>query len=561
MTEQELNHYLGQSEGTRLEFKEASLGMPHTLFETVTGFLNKEGGIIFLGVKDNGSPLGIEPEKIEQIKKDIVTASNSGKILNPPFLISPQQTSFEGKQLIYLQVPVSSQVHEHKGVIYDRENDSDLRIVEQDRKGELYFRKRSLFTDSLIYPRLSISDFSERLFERARSMIRSARSDHPWLEESNEGLLRLAGLIRHDFLSGKKGFTLAAALIFGKDEVIQSILPAYKVEAMVRVKNRDRYDDRLSLRTNLLDTYSQLMNFVRDHLPDRFYLKGDLRKDLREVIFREIIANIIVHREYTSAEGTNLIIYPDRVETSNPNKSRFRGYLHPYSFQPFPKNPVISKFFMELGWVEEIGSGIKNVGKFLPQYGDGTLPSFIEADIFRTILPLKGYKLGDKTTQVLAFLKLEGVEWPKAQKRRLQILSVPKEVALAPNLDDSLYELVTSWIEKGTKLRRLRIITVKRIPTYEEWKDTSSKKKGTKLYGKRMVVLMNIFIGLLEPCSLDELMEILQYKNRRSFLDIYIKPIMSHELIERTFPNTPNHPRQKYFLSEKGKRLLGGFNI
>ena len=44
---------------------------------------------------------------------------------------------------------------------------------------------------------------------------------------------------------------------FGKDETIQSLLPAYKVEGMLRKENLDRYDDRINppLRTNLIDTY------------------------------------------------------------------------------------------------------------------------------------------------------------------------------------------------------------------------------------------------------------------------------------------------------------------
>ena len=47
-----------------------------------------------------------------------------------------------------------------------------------------------------------------------------------------------------DFQNGEEGLTLAAALIFGKDTTIQAILPAYKVEAMVRIQNTDRWFGR-----------------------------------------------------------------------------------------------------------------------------------------------------------------------------------------------------------------------------------------------------------------------------------------------------------------------------
>ena len=58
---------------------------------------------------------------------------------------------------------------------------------------------------------------------------------------SNEELLKSSSLRTKDYQTGKEGLTLAAALVFGKDTTIQSILPAYKVEAMVRIQNTDRW--------------------------------------------------------------------------------------------------------------------------------------------------------------------------------------------------------------------------------------------------------------------------------------------------------------------------------
>jgi ATP-dependent DNA helicase RecG len=40
---------------------------------------------------------------------------------------------------------------------------------------------------------------------------------------------------------------------------------------------------------------------------------------LRDRIFRELVANIIAHREYTSTAPATMIIYRDRVEFKNPN--------------------------------------------------------------------------------------------------------------------------------------------------------------------------------------------------------------------------------------------------
>src|SRR5690606_28622242 len=104
---------------------------------------------------------------------------------------------------------------------------------------------------------------------------RNNKSDHPWLLVSEEQMLRDSVLWRKDFQTGEEGFTLAAALIFGRDTTIQSILPAYKAEAMVRIQNKDRWDDRIvpPLRTNLIDTYLVLKDFIGKHLPEKFYME------------------------------------------------------------------------------------------------------------------------------------------------------------------------------------------------------------------------------------------------------------------------------------------------
>jgi ATP-dependent DNA helicase RecG len=91
------------------------------------------------------------------------------------------------------------------------------------------------------------------------------------------------------------------------------------------------------------------MAFAAKHLPDKFYLQGDMRISLREKIFREIVANMLVHREYTNAYPSSFVIYQDRVETKNANRPHLYGQLTPDNFEPFPKNPHIIQIFTQIG--------------------------------------------------------------------------------------------------------------------------------------------------------------------------------------------------------------------
>ena len=83
------------------------------------------------------------------------------------------------------------------------------------------------------------------LLEKVRNLAKSRKPDHQWLEMSDENLLKSAGLWEKDFSSGIEGNNLAAVLLLGKDEVISACCPGYITDALYRVENMDRYDDRL----------------------------------------------------------------------------------------------------------------------------------------------------------------------------------------------------------------------------------------------------------------------------------------------------------------------------
>lgn len=430
MTSEQLDALLNAKERTHVEFKEARNELPRNLFETVGAFLNREGGVILLGVKNDGTVLGVDPVAADKLMADIVTLSNNPQKLDPPFILSPRIIHYRSAVVILVQVPANSQVHRSKGLVYDRSHDGDFRVTDPERIAEIVNRKRYYYTELTVYPFLSFSQFRSDLFQKARRLMQIQSPQHSWLALSDEEMLLKAGFWRNDPLTSRQGYTLAAGLMFGNDETIQQLVPHYKIDALVRRRNLDRYDDRLVIRTNLIDAHDELMSFLAKHLSDPFFMEDNQRVSLRDKIFREVVANLIVHREYTDAHPATMIIYGDRVETTNAARPHGSGPILPGSFTPFPKNPVLSKFYLQIGRVEELGSGVLNVNKYLPHYVPGGTPQFLEGNPFITIIPLPpetSAKTGRKTTHKT------GVE-TRVKKRpvtrvetRVKILSLLRE--------------------------------------------------------------------------------------------------------------------------------------
>lgn len=371
MIEELSNHllqFIQSGESTIVEFKEAKKNLPSNLFETVCSMLNRNGGHIFLGIKDSGEIIGVYKDYVKEMKKEFVDLCNNPEKLFPTAHLEIKEYIYKDKHLLYIYVHESSDVHKTASKFYDRNEDGDFDITTNTTLiSNLYIRKRSTYIENKIYPFASMLDLRLALIEKARKMVSNRTTNHPWLKMTNEEMLRSAGLYEKNLETGKEGLNLTCILLFGKDDI----------------------------RTNLIESYERLTDFIKKHLNDKFYIEGDQRINVRDVIARELCANLLIHREYSNPYPAKLLITKEAILTENANKPRMIGYIDINNYSPYPKNPKIAGFFKEIGLVDELGSGIKKIAKYTKIYSGGT-PIFKDDEIFKAIVPLiKNTKNGD----------------------------------------------------------------------------------------------------------------------------------------------------------------------
>ncbi len=200
-----------------------------------------------------------------------------------------------------------------------------------------------------------------------------------------------------------------------------------------------------------------------------------------------MIGNVLIHREFTNPYPAKLVIEQGQVFTENWNKPHGRGNIDPENFSPYPKNPMIARFFKEVGRVDELGSGVRNTYKYCGLYTQGTEPEFIEGDIFKTIIP----------------------------------------VSIHP---------VTA---KGS------IKTAGQV-TVEVSGEATGEASGE---------VQKVVSTLEGEMKRSEIQKIIGLKHDDYFRLHYIEPSMKAGLIEMTHPDSPNHPNQKYRLTEEGIKL------
>ncbi|MBN1971352.1 MAG: hypothetical protein JXR48_17795 [Candidatus Delongbacteria bacterium] len=125
------------------------------------------------------------------------------------------------------------------------------------------------------------------------------------------------------------------------------------------------------------------------------------------------------------------------------------GLIDIRNFSPFPKNPVLARVFKEIGYADELGSGIRNMVKYLSVITN-TQPQLIEEDIFKLIIPFPSNmhvdpastpQVDNRTQRVIEFCQV-----PKSREEIQNFLELKdreyfRKNILKPLLDDKVLKL------------------------------------------------------------------------------------------------------------------------
>jgi len=261
----------------------------------------------------------------------------------PTLYLEPETVEINGKLILVVHVPSHESPVQYKMRTFDRAEDGDI-------------------------------DFSRNwgllnaLFER-KATSRTERKLCPLVKESDLRLGELMPKVRQMAVNKR-------AMNREEDH------PCVR-----RVDNLDRYDDRLMVTCNLIEAFDKIMGFISKHTLDRFFVVDGQRTSVQGHIAFEIVSNILSHQEFASTMPARVLIERDRLVTENWNRPLQSGPIDPHHFKPDPKNPVIAKVFVQIGYADTLGSGVRNLYKYTRIYS-GQDPQLIDGDIFTTIIPM-----------------------------------------------------------------------------------------------------------------------------------------------------------------------------
>lgn len=137
-------------------------------------------------------------------------------------------------------------------------------------------------------------------------------------------------------------------------------------------------------------------------------MEDTVNKSLRNILLREMVSNVLMHREYSSTYQAKFIIERERMYVENANRAVNEGSITVNNLEPNSKNPIIAGFFRNIGYADQLGSGVRNLFKY-SKYYSGKEPEFMEGDVFRIMVPLDDeysydYNLLDSNVHNITFV-------------------------------------------------------------------------------------------------------------------------------------------------------------
>ena len=110
MTSDFMKELLSKDEKITVEYKTCQYGIQEDVYETVCSFSNRYGGYIIMGVEDDGTPIGINPNMVKDMKKNFVNQLNNPDKMSPTLYLSIEDIVYEGMTLLWVYVPPTSTV-------------------------------------------------------------------------------------------------------------------------------------------------------------------------------------------------------------------------------------------------------------------------------------------------------------------------------------------------------------------------------------------------------------------------------------------------------------------
>lgn len=353
---------LSAGEDSRHQFKK-NFNNIDALAVEIVAFSNTQGGIIFVGVDDNGEITGLEAQDVQRLNQLLSNAASQN--VKPPVNPITEIVNIGDKRIMLIEVPkgINKPYQDKNGAIWVKNGADKRKATSREELQRLFQSSGMIHADITPAAGMTIADldmpyFREFFFKR-------------YGEALNEQDIPLGQTLTNLNLGRDEGLNLTGALLFAQSPSIK--LPSYIVKAAAfpgTTITDDSYIDSRDITGKLADVYQQTVNFINaniTHSQGEQSVNSLGQPEIPRIVIEELVVNALVHRDYFIAAPVRVFIYSDRIEILSP------GHLpndltveNIKAGNSNTRNPVLASFAYQILPYRGFGSGILRALKNYP---------------------------------------------------------------------------------------------------------------------------------------------------------------------------------------------------
>lgn len=332
------------------EFLEFKTSFQKEVIISVVSFANNKGGKILIGVGDDASIVGVTVSD-ETIQNYINTIKQNTQ---PSIIVDINEYAINSKSILLIEIkeyplkPIS-----YKNRYYKRVKNSN-HVMSLDEISNEHLKTINSSWDYYVDERHDFSDISQENINNF--IVKIEKFQNKTFNDDPMTILRKYELLKEDKL------TFGAYLLFTSNN---SVLTAFQIG---RFKSETKIIDNIDINTNILNQVEIAIEFIKKHLMVEFIISGNPQREEKydyplEAI-REILINMVVHRDCRDSGNSIIKIFDDRIEFFNPGKlydDITIEKLNNNDYSSRTRNRAIARAFKESGIIEQYGSGIKRI--------------------------------------------------------------------------------------------------------------------------------------------------------------------------------------------------------
>lgn len=359
VTPEQVLQIAAAGESFTTEFKRGH-GLNDTdIVNAVVCLTNGQGGLLFLGVEDDGTITGLPPRHGDQTSADRLRAL----ILNntEPAVATDVEVVRVGEHDVAVIGVVAgpSPVGSKAGVFLRRATraDGSPECVPYRAHEIISTGLSAQGRDYAETPARGATkdDLDPREFDRFRQLCGDGRGERGLATASNDEILRALRLVRPD--SGD--LTLGSILLFGRESALAGHIPT--AEVLFQESKSGEIATNEQIRLPLFRAAERIRDLIDVRNSEQELMLGLHRVGIPRVpegIVREVVANALIHRDYSELGPVTVRLSDDQLRVTSPGGFPAGITLQTFLDESKPRSVILADAFKRAGLVDRYGRGI-----------------------------------------------------------------------------------------------------------------------------------------------------------------------------------------------------------